>query len=412
MSLPSWLRPWWPFLKQVHIRVTRMLGYPFRALSLVLGERGLPRSASDRSVDTAAREPDAVTLHPGRPAEPLVRTATPGDPAEHWLFEAVRVATEPTPTVPAVTVPATFTLEVAGGRLVGDYGATVTPGKVLDHETSTYFGVFDWRDHPIFLRPTLGPVEHVDGTVLSLTTRGTSENYYHFLYDSIARLGVFEDCLPGERVDAVVVPHRAGYQRQLLELAGVDARLIQPERGRTVSAERLLVPSNPNWALQAPADSVAWLRERLRPTPGAGGADVPRRLYLTRGSTPRTRRYVQEDELWPDLERRGFVKVDPGTFSVQEQIDLFHGAEVVVAPHGAGLSNLTFAPAGVRVLEMFASTYVHLGLWSICQAIDARYRYLVADGPGGSNAGVLDDVSIPPARVLGAIDALMAGEPV
>ena len=149
----------------------------------------------------------------------------------------------------------------------------MTPGKVLDYETSTYFGVADWREHPIFLRPTLGRTEHVAGSALSLTTRGTAINYYHFLYDSIARYGIFEECLPDERIDAVIVPHQAGYQRQLLELAGIAGTLIQPARGRSVSADRLLVPSNPNWALDAPPSAVAWLRSRLRPPAPAGPRD-------------------------------------------------------------------------------------------------------------------------------------------
>jgi capsular polysaccharide biosynthesis protein len=410
VSLPPALRPWWPLFKKLHLRSARLLGHLFRRLSPLLGARGLPRRATDGSVLTAAGEPDVVVLHPGRPEEPLRRPATPGDPANHWLFEAVRTATEPSPRVPAVTVPATFTLEVAGGRLTGDYGALSTPGKVLDHETSTYFGVVDWREHPIFLRPTTGRTEHLSGTVLSLTTRGTAVNYYHFLYDAIGRLAVLEDSLPDWQADTVIVPHLAGYQRQLLELVGVTGRLVQPARGRSFTADRLLVPSNPNWALQAPPATVAWLRDRLRPTSAAGRSDAPTRLYLTRGTARRNRRYVEEAELWPELERRGFVMVDPGTFRVQEQIDLFAGAEVIVAPHGAGLTNVTFSPPGVRVLEMFAGTYVHLGLWAICQAIGADYHYLVADGsegPAGANAGILDDVSIPPARVLAAVDDLL-----
>lgn len=404
MSLPSWLRPWWPLFKRLHRAVTFVAGCVFRVLSRVLGRRGVPVRATASASETAALDPAHVVRHPGSAEEVLTRPATKGDPAGHWLFEELRTA----------VVPATFVLEVADGRLSGDYAATTTPGKVLDHETSTYFGVEDWREHPIFLRPTLGPTEHVPGTVLSLTTRGTSINYYHFLYDAIGRLAVLDECLGGLdalRPDAVVVPHGARYQRQLLELAGVDGRLIQPERGRTVAADRLVVPSNPNWALQAPPATVQWLRDHLSPTPGAG-ADGPRRIYITRGDTPRTRRYVQEPELWPELERRGFVRIDPGAHSVQEQIDLFHGAEVVVSPHGAGLSNITFSRPGVRVLEMFASTYVHLGLWSICQAIDADYRYLVGDGPTGGpgrNSGVLDDVSAPPQKVLDIVDDMLSG---
>ena len=397
MTLPPALRRWWPQFKRAHRFLTLLAGTVFRSLSPLLRGRGVARDATDRSLDTAALEPDAVTLHPGAPDVTVPRTPTHGRPAGHWVFEEEKTA----------AVPATFTLEVAGGRLVGEYGATVTPGGVLDHETSTYFGVTDWREHPIYLRPTLGTIEHVAGSVLSLTARGTASNYYHFLYDAIARYGVFEESMPGERVDAVVVPHRTRYQRELLELAGIPGTFVEPRPGHTVAAERLLVPSNPNWALQAPPAMVEWLRDRL---PAKEPPDKPQRLFLTRGRVPQTRRYVEEEELLPELERRGFVRLDPGQLTVQQQIDTFHAAEVIVAPHGAGLTNVTFSQPSVRVLEMFPSTYVHRGLWAICQALGADYRYLVAETPAdppASNAGIADDVSIPVERVLAAVDELI-----
>lgn len=397
MRLPSVLRPWWWLFKYAHRLLTRLCGLLFRVISPLLGCHGVPRTATETSTDTAAREPSAVRLHPGRAPAHLVRPATPGEPGGHEVFERER----------SVTVPATFTLEIRGGRLTGDFGATTTLTKVLDHETSTYFGVDDWREHPIYLRPTLGRFEHVTGTALSLTARGTAYNYYHFLFDSIARYGVFEECLPDVRVDAIVVPHQTRYQRELLALAGITGRFIQPRRGRTVSADRLLVPSNPNWALHAPPSMVTWLRDRLRPT---GSVESPQRLYLTRGDVPRTRRYVQEAQLWPGLERRGFVRLDPGKLSVQEQIDVFHRAQVIVSPHGAALTNVVFSDPTVRVLELFAATYVHLGLWSICQALGASYRYLIADEPGHRskpNTGVFDDVSVPPPRILAMVDEML-----
>lgn len=410
MTLPVRLRRWWPYAKRLHRLITRALGYLYRLIAPLLGARGVPRRANASSAVTAATEPDAVTLHPGRPEERWRRPATRGVPAGHWLFERIHTTDRPVDGVPTVTIPATFTLDVRGGRLSGDYGATITPSHVLDHETSTYFGVTDWREHPIYLRPTLGSIEHVEGTVLSLTARGTVANYYHFLYDSIARMAVLEESLPGQTIDAIVVPHQLRYQRELLELAGIGGRLIQPRRGHTITADRLLVPSNPNWALQAPPASVEWLRQTLRPTP-TSGEDAPRRLYLTRGDKPLTRRYLHEAALVPELERRGFVVVDPGQYTVQQQIDLFAGAEIVLAPHGAALTNITFAPRGVRVIEMFPSSYVHLGLWAIAQAIDADYRYLIAEGPGGPqtpNAGIHDDVSVSPELVLETVDALLA----
>ena len=161
------------------------------------------------------------------------------------------------------------------------------------------------------------------------TTRGTVVNYYHFLYDAVARYGIFEETLPGEKVDAIVVPHQSGYQRQILELAGITGTFIQPRADRTIRADRLLVPSTPNQDLDAPRSATEWLRKRLPPS---GRKGTPARLYLSRGQQPGGRRYLQEPELWPRLEAQGFVMLDPGTLTVQEQIDVFNNAEVIIQP--------------------------------------------------------------------------------
>lgn len=399
--LPARLQPAWPLLKRVHRLLALVAGIVFRRLSPLFGARGAPVRATTTSEETARLEPDAVTVHPAGPGETIRRRPATGEPPQHWVFERGRSA----------DVPPRATVEVRGGVLAGDFGALITPGKVLDYQSSGYFGIAGWREHPVFLRPRLGPVEHLDGTVLSLTTRGVATNYYHFLYDAVARYGIFEEAMPGASVDAVIVPHQLGFQRQLLELAGIDGRLVQPRAGHAFSAERLLVPSTPNQDLTAPRWVVDWLRKRL---PARSSRDTPRRLYLSRGQRPNSRRYVQEPELWPRLERRGFVMLDPGSLSVQEQIDVFHGAEIVVAPHGAGLTNITFCSPGAKVLEMFAPTYVHLGLWTIADAIgDLDYRYLVGDGParaGKEMTGVLDDVSIPADRAESAIDDLIGAD--
>ncbi|WP_188111224.1 glycosyltransferase family 61 protein [Nocardioides antri] len=397
--LPARLQPAWPLLKRLHRLLAVLAGVLFRPFGRLIGDRGLPLTATAASATTAEREPEAVVLHPGGAAELLERGPAEGDPPRHWVFEKGRRA----------EIPARYVLDVRDGRLVGDYAATVTPGGILDYQTSGYFGLSGWREHPLFLRPRLPQVEHVPGTVLSLTTRGTAVNYYHFLYDAVARYGIFEESLPGEHVDAIVVPHQSGYQRQILELAGISGTFIQPRADRTIRADRLLVPSTPNQDLDAPPSATEWLRKRLPPS---GRTDTPTRLYLSRGQQPGARRYLQETELWPRLERRGFVTLDPGTLSVQEQIDVFHNAEVIVSPHGAALTNITWSRPGVRVLEMFAGTYVHLGLWTIAEAIGGmHYRYLVGAGSwpeGKEMTGIVDDIDIPADRVEAALDDLLA----
>jgi capsular polysaccharide biosynthesis protein len=397
--LPAALQPAWPLFKRAHRMLALVLGTLWRLISPALGERGVPRRATDSSVDTVRREPATTRLHPAGAAEFLERAMPPGLPADHWCF-AEKLE---------VSVPARATLEVEQGTVIGDYAAVVTSEGTLDYQSSGYFGLSSWREHPVFLTPRHRRPEQVDGSLLVLATRGTDRNYYHFLFDALPRFGIFTESLPGQQVDAIYVPHATRYQRELLGLLGLDQhRLIQPAPDAAYRAKTLLVPSTPNQDLAAPRWGTEWLRQHLPPTT----TDGPRRLYLTRGSQPNTRRYVQEPELVPELVRRGFTVVDPGTFSVQEQINLFAGAEIVVAPHGAGLTNIAFSAPGTAVLELFANDYVHLGLWAIAESVGGiHYRYLVAEGghrPGKPMVGVLQDVDIPAARVLAAVDELLA----
>ncbi|MEG9224984.1 glycosyltransferase family 61 protein [Aeromicrobium sp. Sec7.5] len=402
-KLPSRLQPLWPYAKRVHRLLTFAVGLVARRLGPFLGERAAPRGAVT-SVEGWVSHPGAgVVVHGFRPETPLVREAPAGEPAGHWVFARSDRA----------VVPPSFCLEVPGGTVVGGTGAVISRTGLLDAESSPYFGTPTWREHPLFLKGRLPAVQHVEGDLLVLATRG-SANYYHFLTDVLPRLGVYADAVPDPAPDpTVLVPQARGWQRTLLEIAGYGhLPVVEDAPDLAVRADRLFVPSIPNVLEIAPASTVAWVREHLRPQ--AGSDPRPRRLYVTRGTQPNSRRVVREDELWALLEERGFEKVEPGGLSPQEQIDVFSAAEMVVGPHGAALTNLLFAPAGVTVLELFTAAYVNQCYWSISRSIpDAHYEYLVDGdvtryGPGSPMNAILADIEIDPARVAATVDRLIA----
>ena len=399
--LPPALQPLWPVAKRAHRAATRASGGVTRRSGLG-GERAVPFTASPRSVDTAASEPQRVRVHPAGPAEQVVRPAPTGQPGGLRFWDEVT----------HLDVPERFVLEVDHGRLVGDYAATITPGGRLDLQTSPYFGIRSWREHPIYLRGRLPEPVDLPGTTVSLASPASTRNYYHSLMDALPRWGVLADALPDERPDRIVVSHRTRWDRELVELAGLDGvELVEPVKHLSLRAERLLVPCVNNQQNLAPRWITQWLRRTLRPRSTAG---LPRRLYVTRGQAPNTRRLVHEPALLPHLERLGFTRFDPGAVSVQDQIDHFAAAEVVVAPHGAALVNLNFAPEGVRVLELFAPRYLDPGYWSITDNVpDSVYRYLVADPveperPRSRMLHVQDDITLSPAAVLAAVEELVA----
>lgn len=399
--LPSTLQPAWPLFKRLHRFAALVIGVLVRRTSRPLGRRALPHRATERSRETAAREPDTVRIHPGGEAERIDRSPPAGDPENHWVFSELA----------GFDVPARFTVEIDGGTVVGNYGASLTPAHTLDYETSGYFAIAGWREHPIFLRPALPRIEHVDGTLVSLTSPGSERNYFHFLFDVLPRWGILQESLPGFVPDHLYVASNTGYQKQLLALAGLDGYdRVASEKHRAVSADHLLVPSMPNPEEIAPTWMVEWVRANL---PAVSTADKPRRIYITRGSAPNTRRVVDEVNLWPLLEQRGFVRIDPGTISVRDQIDHFAAADVIVGPHGAALSNLVFIKPGARVLELFAPSYVKRTFWTICTGIpDVHYQYLVGSDADDRSArrpmnGVQKDIVLDAASLDAAVSRLL-----
>lgn len=401
--LPNTLQPAWPLIKRLHRLTTLVAGWAFRPFSRLQGSRALPRRATLTAADTAAREPDVARLHVADDAELIRRKPAQGTPEGHWVFDKAQT----------FDVPARFSLEIDGGVVVGDYGANVTPDGTLDFETSEYFGISGWREHPLFLRRRLPPVEPVEGTVVALATRGGSGNYYHFLLDVLPRFGVFEETMPGRRADALYVPNATAWQRDLLELVGLGAYpVVQTRKDRAVRADHLIVPSLPNPLEVAPRATVEWLRSRLT---AHDVSDKPKRIYITRGSARNTRRIVQEEALLELLEERGFVCIEPGGMSVRDQIDHYAAAEVVVAPHGAALTNLVFARPGVKVLEIFPASYVNSCFWAISDSIpDSRYTYLVAGDAEAYDRGspmnrIQADIDIDPQTVIAAVDRLIDG---
>lgn len=402
-KLPPRLQPLWPYAKRVHRLLTFLVGLVARRARPLLGERAVPRGAVRSVSDWADHPADGVVVHGLRPEVPLVRDAPAGEPTGHWVFARADRA----------VVPPSFCLEVPGGTVVGDTGAVISRTGLLDAASSPYFGTPTWREHPLYLKGRLPEVRRVEGDLLVLASRG-SANYYHFLTDVLPRLGVYADAVPDpDPTPTVLVPQGRGWQRTLLEIAGYGhLPVVEDAPDVAVRADRLFVPSIPNVLEIAPESTVAWVREHLRPRPDADPR--PRRLYVTRGTQPNSRRVVREDELWALLEERGFEKVEPGGLSPQEQIDVFSTAEMIVGPHGAALTNLLFAPAGVTVLELFTASYVNQCYWSISRSIpDAHYEYLVDGdvtryGPGSPMNAILADIEVDPARVVRTVDRLLA----
>ncbi|HEU5142262.1 MAG TPA: glycosyltransferase family 61 protein, partial [Solirubrobacterales bacterium] len=172
-------------------------------------------------------------------------------------------------------------------------------------------------------------------------------NYFHWWIDVVAKCWMLEGW-PHRACRLTTSPLTHEFQRESLRLLGLEAQtLTRPvQRFHRLVFAHGLAPGSAQTLAPQVTEFGRWCRARLNRTASRG----ERKLFLSRRRA-RTRRLVNEDEvlaaLGPEIER-----VELESLPVREIADLFAEACLVVAPHGAGLTNLLFCPEPTPVVEL------------------------------------------------------------
>jgi len=112
--------------------------------------------------------------------------------------------------------------------------------------------------------------------------------------------------------------------------------------------------------------------------PHRADIDPITRLYISRSKVAR-RQILNEEEVFNCLSEFGFTRIYLEDYNLATQISLLSNAEIIVAPHGAGLTNLVWCNSTARVLEIFSPNYINICFWAIANQIGMEYFYLIGD---------------------------------
>lgn len=243
---------------------------------------------------------------------------------------------------------------------------------------------------------------------------GGDGNYAHWIYRYLMRLAALD-----ERPDLAALPLLVGddirpYEAASLAMAGfADNRLIRVPRRAAVRCRDIHLPvclwSTPGRI----SHGIHWLRRRaleaglVSPDPGT------RRLFISRRDAP-SRKMTNEDEVVHALAPLGFKSVELSTLGFAEQVSLFGQAEIVVAPHGAGLANIIFAPAACRLVELVSDPIAHMSdIRVIQEAIGQRGMVVPCTSyeiyPGATHPMIQHSFRTEPADVVAAVETTLAG---
>ncbi|MFD1609929.1 glycosyltransferase family 61 protein [Oceanobacillus luteolus] len=266
---------------------------------------------------------------------------------------------------------------------------TMTPDQkcLQDMVFHLYHPYFERVAHKHIPVPTL-----YNGNLGVLSWAGHT-NYWHWLHDILGRYHLLQ--LSGFHIDKYVLPAMTKpFQRETVRMLGIpDEMILQLKAGQHLKAESLILPSVPFNAGTCVKWTIEFLRKSFLKTPPKNELSNFERIYVSREDAS-WRKVANEPKLMKLLTIKGFKKIVLSSLTVQEQIDIFSSAKVIISPNGAGLANIMFCQPGTKIIQLFTSTsdeFVKIGQYL---GLDYHLLKCRTANPGSKSHEVLKNLVV------------------
>jgi capsular polysaccharide biosynthesis protein len=264
-------------------------------------------------------------------------------------------------------------------------GMTIVDQKLL-FEPALSWNVIDRYEPPSVADYQSARILNDDQIALPLATV-KMKNYCRFWLDSMAKLFVIERSatvreLAGSDRETVVAPKlKLPFQREAIELLKPRKPVWTIKRSRLVRGGSLNSTGIVYGGGQNVGSVVRDFSRHLNAAVAqkASPDEASARIYVSRNEAG-MRRVLNEEEIIPGLKNLGFEIIRPGNMPLSAQVEKFHNAKIIVAPHGAALTNLIFCRPGLTFVEIFPRGGVHGSMFlRIASHLDFNYYFVVGN---------------------------------
>lgn len=232
--------------------------------------------------------------------------------------------------------------------------------------------------HPDYKRRFYFKSQKIEGNVYSLLCMWAS-SYYHWLIDVLPRLAAAIPYLPPD-TKYLINENPNKWQIESLAAFGIEeSRLVFQRDEMQSKLEHLWFATPVCQTGFATRETLMPVVARIKEFFGASEYQPSRKLYISRRKANR-RRLLNEDEFLAKLLPHGFEVLFCEEMTPAEQVQAFAEAQTIIAPHGAGLTNLIFAAPGCKIYEINYSDKVYRGhYWLLSILLGHSFECLSAE---------------------------------
>ena len=228
-------------------------------------------------------------------------------------------------------------------------------------------------------------------------------NYFHYWIDVMADLWFMRQRWENLDQPHIVLPYQGlEWQDGILHLCGIDREHVIPlSEFAAIRASRVRV------AVRARGGHVnpPWLIRSLREVSGfePPSEEPRRRIYVSRLGALR-RPVSNEPAVIKALEQSGFEIVDCSRMEVDSQRKIFSEAQMIVASHGAALTNLAWCSPRSRIIEFLPDRHGNPCYSDFARMVGMRYQAIACSQDTAVGNVIEAGYEVPLERLLRLIE--------
>jgi hypothetical protein len=222
----------------------------------------------------------------------------------------------------------------------------------------------------------------IDGKVFCLVQGASGNNYFHFLFDIITKLRIYQEYFDLSEVDYFYVPGTYHWQKKILSLFDIkEDRLIDSNNFRHINANEIVAIDHP-WYRKGyvqqeisylPEWIIIYLREKFLNLKKKFKAS--KKVFIDRSDSQYNHcKLINNQDIIEYLKLKGFESYQVSKLDFFEQIYLFENADIIISPHGAALTNIIFSKPNLQLVELIPNNHDSVKCQRISKILNFNYK--------------------------------------
>ena len=205
-------------------------------------------------------------------------------------------------------------------------------------------------------------IKSINGSLIILTQGASGHNNYaHWMLDVLPRIKLLLSKMLISEIKNIYVTKLNKFQNQSFSYLGLKSfKIIDPNIFRHVKADQIISVSHPYYFKKtwfyAQSNLPSWIIKFLRDDISKKVKSKKKsykRIFIDRSDSLQNHsKLINNNEVIKYLKSKRFKCLRLTELNLKDQISIFKNCNTIIAPHGAGLTNIAFCKKNTKVIEI------------------------------------------------------------